>query len=106
MVDLGCAGAGPGGQRLHAAVAGGLGRLGQLLELGHDRVVAEEADEREGESVLRRHAAVLQAKLEELLGDERARRELADAAARAAAGPYSWDRAGEQTLALYRDLLS
>ena len=50
--------------------------------------------------------AALGSALEELLGDERARRELADAAARAAAGPYSWDRAGEQTLALYRDLLS
>jgi glycosyltransferase involved in cell wall biosynthesis len=40
-----------------------------------------------------------------LLSDEGARAELAAAAARAAAGPYSWDAAAESTLALYRDLL-
>src|SRR5439155_23861702 len=50
--------------------------------------------------------AALGSALEELLGDERARRELADAAARAAAGPYSWDQAGEQPVAPYRDPLS
>lgn len=49
--------------------------------------------------------AALAAALSELLadGDERAR--LADAARTAAAGPYSWDRIGQQTLALYRELL-
>jgi glycosyltransferase involved in cell wall biosynthesis len=43
--------------------------------------------------------------LRELLGDPEARDELAAAAARAAAGPYSWDAAAQSTLALYRDLL-
>jgi glycosyltransferase involved in cell wall biosynthesis len=47
----------------------------------------------------------LAAALTELLADEPARRELGEAAARAAAGPYSWDRAAEETLRLYRDLL-
>ena len=48
----------------------------------------------------------LGAAIGELLRDEPARRELAAAAARAAAGPYSWDRAAERTMALYRELLS
>jgi len=43
--------------------------------------------------------------LEELVGSRATRDELAAAAARAAAGPYSWDRVAEQTLALYGDLL-
>jgi glycosyltransferase involved in cell wall biosynthesis len=47
----------------------------------------------------------LAAALDELLGDQTARTELAEAAARAAAGPYSWDTAAASTLALYRELL-
>jgi glycosyltransferase involved in cell wall biosynthesis len=47
----------------------------------------------------------LAATINELLGDPDARASLAAAAARAAAGPYSWDRIAEQTLALYRSLL-
>jgi glycosyltransferase involved in cell wall biosynthesis len=47
----------------------------------------------------------LAAALAELLGDTSAREQLATAAARAAAGPYSWDAAAEQTLALYRELV-
>jgi glycosyltransferase involved in cell wall biosynthesis len=43
--------------------------------------------------------------LRELLADRSARDELADAAARAAATTYSWERIGEATVALYRDLL-
>jgi glycosyltransferase involved in cell wall biosynthesis len=43
--------------------------------------------------------------LSELLGDRPARDSLADAATRAAATTYSWERIGEQTMALYRDLL-
>lgn len=43
--------------------------------------------------------------LAELVGDEAARAELGEAAARAAAGSYSWDEAARQTLALYHDLL-
>lgn len=41
-----------------------------------------------------------------LVDDEQARAELAAAAGRAASGPNSWDSIGEQTLALYRELLS
>src|SRR5436305_3710344 len=47
----------------------------------------------------------LRSAIAELLADDGARAGLADAAARAAAGPYSWDRVAGQTLALYRDLL-
>jgi glycosyltransferase involved in cell wall biosynthesis len=47
----------------------------------------------------------LAATLAELTGDEAARAELAAAAARAAAGPFSWDEAARRTLALYRELL-
>ncbi len=47
----------------------------------------------------------LAAALRELLGDAAARAELAEAASRAAAGPYSWDTVAERTLALYRQLL-
>jgi glycosyltransferase involved in cell wall biosynthesis len=48
----------------------------------------------------------LAAVLDELVRDEAARTELAEAAARAAAGPYSWDAAAAQTLSLYRELLA
>jgi glycosyltransferase involved in cell wall biosynthesis len=47
----------------------------------------------------------LAAVLDELVGDEAARRELGEAAACAAAGSYSWDEAARQTLALYAELL-
>ncbi len=50
-------------------------------------------------------AAALAAELSELAGDEAARAELATASARAAAGPFSWDEAARQTLALYEELL-
>jgi glycosyltransferase involved in cell wall biosynthesis len=40
-----------------------------------------------------------------LAGDPGAREQLAEAARRAAAGPYSWDEAARRTLALYRELL-
>ena len=49
--------------------------------------------------------AALAAALTELVGDKTARTELGEAAARAAAGPYSWDEAARQTLSLYRELL-
>jgi glycosyltransferase involved in cell wall biosynthesis len=49
--------------------------------------------------------AALATALEELVGDEAARAELGKAAARAAAGHYSWDEAARLTLDLYRDLL-
>jgi glycosyltransferase involved in cell wall biosynthesis len=47
----------------------------------------------------------LAAALIDLIGDEPARAELALAAEKAAAGPYSWDRVAERTLSLYRELL-
>jgi glycosyltransferase involved in cell wall biosynthesis len=49
--------------------------------------------------------AALAAAIAELVGDEDARAELGAAAARAAAGPYSWDEVARQTLALYEELL-
>ncbi len=49
--------------------------------------------------------AALAATLEELLGAEAARAELAAAATAAAAGPYSWDEAARRTLDLYRELI-
>jgi glycosyltransferase involved in cell wall biosynthesis len=42
--------------------------------------------------------------LNELLGDSVERRRLGEAAVRAAAGPYSWDRIAGRTLDLYRSL--
>ncbi len=49
--------------------------------------------------------AALAGVLAELVGDPAARGRLAAAASRAAAGPYSWDAAAAQTLALYEELL-
>jgi glycosyltransferase involved in cell wall biosynthesis len=43
--------------------------------------------------------------LEELVGDETTRRDLAAAATHAAAGPFSWDEAARRTLDLYRELI-
>ena len=48
----------------------------------------------------------LAAAIQNLVDDPAARDELAAAAARAAAGPYSWDAVAERTLALYRSLLA
>jgi glycosyltransferase involved in cell wall biosynthesis len=50
-------------------------------------------------------AAELAAALSELTGDEAARAELAAAATRAAAGPFSWNEAARRTLDLYRELI-
>ncbi len=50
-------------------------------------------------------AEALAAALAELIADEAARAELSAAAARAAAGPYSWDEAARLTLDLYRELI-
>jgi glycosyltransferase involved in cell wall biosynthesis len=47
----------------------------------------------------------LAAVLEELVGDGSARADLAAAATRAAAGPFSWDEAARRTIDLYRELL-
>ena len=50
-------------------------------------------------------AATLAAALSDLVGDEAARAELAQAAARAASGSFSWDEAARRTLDLYRELI-
>jgi glycosyltransferase involved in cell wall biosynthesis len=50
-------------------------------------------------------AAALAAALEQLAGDEGARAELAEAARRAAAGPFSWGETARLTLDLYRELI-
>ncbi len=47
----------------------------------------------------------LAAALEELSSDDAARAELAAAATRAAAGPFSWDEAARRTVDLYRELI-
>ena len=47
----------------------------------------------------------LRSELVQLLGDRGARDQLAAAARAAAAGPFSWERIGEETVALYRSLL-
>lgn len=49
--------------------------------------------------------AALATALDELVRDEPARAELAAAATRAAAGPFSWDEAARRTLDLYRELI-
>jgi len=49
--------------------------------------------------------AALSAALSSLLTNASERRQLGEQALAAAAGPYSWDRIAEQTLALYRNLL-
>jgi glycosyltransferase involved in cell wall biosynthesis len=51
-------------------------------------------------------AAALAGALNELLGDADERRRLGEAAASAAAGPYSWDGIAARTLDLYRSLRS
>jgi glycosyltransferase involved in cell wall biosynthesis len=50
-------------------------------------------------------SAGLAAALSELTADEAARAELAAAATRAAAGPFSWDEAARRTMDLYRELI-
>jgi glycosyltransferase involved in cell wall biosynthesis len=50
-------------------------------------------------------SATLAATLTELVSDEAARTELATAAARAAAGPFSWEESARRTLDLYRELI-
>jgi len=50
-------------------------------------------------------ATALAAAIGALLADPQRRAELGAAAARAAAGPYSWDAVAERTLTLYEELL-
>lgn len=85
---------------LYAALAFGkplvlsaVGGFPEVAEQGAARLVAPE------------DPASLAATLAELVGDDGARAELGEAAARAAAGAYSWAGAARQTLALYEELL-
>ncbi len=75
-------------------VLSAVGGFPELAETGAARLVPPE------------DPAALAAALSELIADSAAREELAAAARAAAAGPYSWDEAARQTLALYRDLLT
>jgi glycosyltransferase involved in cell wall biosynthesis len=70
-----------------------VGGFGELAAHGMARVVPPE------------DTGALAAALRELIGDEAARSELAEAARRAAAGPYSWDETARRTLDLYQELL-
>jgi glycosyltransferase involved in cell wall biosynthesis len=59
-----------------------------------------------GELVPPADAAALHDALRRLLADPAARERLAATSRAAAAGPYSWERAAEATLAVYRRLVS
>jgi glycosyltransferase involved in cell wall biosynthesis len=74
-------------------VLSAVGGFPELAEQGAARLVPPE------------DPAALAAALDELTGDETTRAELAAAAERAAAGPYSWDEVARQTVRLYRELL-
>jgi glycosyltransferase involved in cell wall biosynthesis len=84
---------------LYAALA--FGRPLVLSAVGGFPEVAEQGAAR---LVPPEDPAALAAALAELVDDESARAELGEAAARTAAGAYSWDEAGRRTLALYEEL--
>jgi glycosyltransferase involved in cell wall biosynthesis len=74
-------------------VLSAVGGFPEVAEQGAARLVPPEDPDALGDA------------LNELLTDPSARDALADAATKAAATTYSWDRIGEATVALYRDLL-
>jgi glycosyltransferase involved in cell wall biosynthesis len=74
-------------------VLSAVGGFPEVAEQGAARLVPPEDPAALGEA------------LSELLADRSARDALADAATKAAATTYSWDRIGQATMALYRDLL-
>jgi glycosyltransferase involved in cell wall biosynthesis len=74
-------------------VLSSVGGFPEIAEQGAARLVPPE------------DADALAVALRELLSDRSARDALADAATKAAATTYSWERIGEQTMDLYRDLL-
>jgi glycosyltransferase involved in cell wall biosynthesis len=71
-----------------------VGGFGEVARAGSARLVAP------GD------ARALAGALGELLGDEAARRRLADGALGLAQGAYSWSEAARQTMSLYRELLA
>jgi glycosyltransferase involved in cell wall biosynthesis len=85
---------------LYTALA--FGRPIVLTDVGGFREVAEQGAAR---LVPPGDRDALAATIAELVGSEPARAELAEAALRAAAGPYSWDDAARRTLDLYRELI-
>ena len=74
-------------------VLSALGGFPEVAETGAARLVPPE------------DPTALAAALSELTEDEAAREELASASLAAGRGPYSWDAAAQQTLALYEELL-
>ena len=75
-----------------------LSRVGGFTEVGEDHGAALLVEPGDADGL---HDA-----LAELLADPAARERMGAAAARAAAGPYSWDAVAERTMRLYRDLLA
>ena len=85
---------------LYAALA-----FGKPLLLSAVGGVPEVAEQGAARLVPPEDPAALAGALAELVRSDAARAELAAAAAKAASGPYSWDEAARQTMALYRELL-
>ncbi len=77
-----------------ASVLSDIGGFGEVAATGAARLVPPDDATALGEAI------------NELIQDPAARAGVAEAAARAAAGPYSWDAAAARTLALYESLLS
>jgi glycosyltransferase involved in cell wall biosynthesis len=78
------------------------GKAMVLSDVGGFRELVE--DQGAGRLVPPGDPEALGAALVELLADREQRRALEERAAAAAAGPYSWDRIAEQTLAVYREV--
>jgi glycosyltransferase involved in cell wall biosynthesis len=76
-----------------AIVMSAVGGFPEVAEHGAGRLVPPADSEALGQA------------LGELLADQGARERLSEAAARAAAGPYSWDAVAVRTMALYRELI-
>ena len=85
---------------LHVALA--FGKAIVLSDVGGFREAVE--DHGVGRLVPPGDPRELAAALRELLDDPGEREAMGERAAAAAAGPYSWDEVGRQTLALYREL--
>jgi glycosyltransferase involved in cell wall biosynthesis len=77
-----------------AIVLSDIGGFGEVAGIGAARLVPPD------------DADALRTALVDLLGDDRARSALANAARAAAAGPYSWDTVASRTLELYRTVLT
>lgn len=80
------------GKAMIVSDVGGFGELGEVH--GAARVIEPGS------------TSELALEIKDLLADEPARKELGEAALRAAKGEYSWTRTADRTLALYEDLLA